>query len=142
MRSRRTLLAAASLAVVAAIGGGAWWWTQREPPAASLEAPSPVGTPGQAEAAAQALKQLQTDPAALLPAGLAGELNATVTQAVPIGTTVSADPATWLPSAAGGGVIEAHLRYPDGNVETLAVVMVLEGDSWKVLQTIPVEGAP
>ena len=60
-----------------------------------------------------------------------------MSQAVPEGTTVEADPATWQPSTAGGGVIEARLEYPDGTAETVGVVMVQEDGSWKVLQTIP-----
>lgn len=96
---------------------------------------------GDAESAAEALNLLEEDPEALLPTELAGEFGDKVKEAVPAGTRVSADPTTWLPSTVGGGVIEAQLDYPDGTSERLAIVMMLESGQWKVLQTIPLEGA-
>lgn len=118
-----------------------WWWGHRESTAAPPTAPTPVTTSADAEAAAGALEQLESNPAVLLPAELEGELGDTVTQAVPAGTQVVADPSTWVPSTVGGGVIEALLDYPDGTSQRIAVVMVLEPDGWKVLQTIPLEEA-
>jgi hypothetical protein len=143
MSSKRKTGAVVSVAlVVVAVAAATWWWTSRDVtdarPVPSQSPSAPQGT-GDAEQAAAALAQLTTDPGALLPAELEAELGATVGQAVPAGTTVLADPATWLPSAAGGGVIHAELTFPDGSSSTVAAVMVLEPDGWKVLQTIAMD---
>lgn len=128
--------------VVAIAGAGVVLRCGRgESTAAPSAAPTSVSNPADAEAAAGALEQLESNPAALLPAELEGELGDTVTQAVPAGTQVAADPSTWVPSTLGGGVIEAVLDYPDGTSQRIAVVMVPESDGWKVLQTIPLEEA-
>ena len=128
--------------VVAIAGAGVlWWWVHSASTAAPLATPTPATTYADAEAAAGALELLESNPAALLPAELEGELGDAVTQAVPAGTQVAADASTWVPSTVGGGVIEAVLDYPDGTSQRIAVVMVPESDGWKVLQTIPLEEA-
>lgn len=142
MRKGRAL-GAGALVVALTCAGGLWWWGHADRTfAAPVTTPSPVSNPTEAVAAAGALGQLETDPSVLLPAELVGELGDTATQAVPTGTEVSADPSTWVPSSVGGGVIEAQLDYPDGTTERVAVVMVVEPDGWKVLQTIPLDVAP
>lgn len=61
--------------------------------------------------------------------------------AIPPGTEVEADPRSWQPSEAGGGVITVTLTFPDGSHGAVAAVMVEQEDGWKVLQTIPLEVA-
>lgn len=90
----------------------------------------------------QALEALESDPASLLPVELQEEFGPDINAALPEGTTVSADPDSWEPSDAGGGVIVVELTYPDGTTESVFAVMVQEGNAWKVLQTLPIEGTP
>jgi hypothetical protein len=78
--------------VVAVACAAGWWWGHRESTAAPPTSPTPVITSADAEAAAGALEQLESNPAVLLPAELEGELGDMVTQAVPAGTQVAADP--------------------------------------------------
>jgi len=141
MGKRWAIWGPVALAGVLLVTVGAWWAlaasnTDPAPPPAS--APSVSVTPtGDAEEAAAALLLLTTEPEALVPDALRGELGGDLADAVPEGTEVVADPGRWRPSTAGGGVIEVILNYPDGTSETLDVVMLEEDGQWKVLQTFP-----
>lgn len=103
----------------------------------------PQGTPGgggatsEPEQVVEALELLETEPARLLPAGLEGSVD--LATAVPDGSEVTADPASWTPSTAGGGLIEMRLTLPDGTAHDLIAVMAQVEGEWKVLQTIPQE---
>jgi hypothetical protein len=58
---------------------------------------------------------------------------------VPPGTQIDPDAASWTPSTAGGGVIEADVTYPDGVTERIALIMSREDGRWTVLQTLAVD---
>lgn len=130
-RTRAVIIGAVALLV--AVGIGVWWLLGRggepTPVATSTEEPDQV---------AAALEVLETDPEELLPDGLAGSVD--LATAIPAGTEVDADPATWVPSAAGGGLIELTLTLADGTTQRLVAVMAQVDGGWQVLQTIPVEG--
>lgn len=135
-RNMRPIVTAAVITVVLALG--AWWWTHPTSHASNTPTAAATDTAGasQGQAAAVALQQVETNPAALVPADLKDTMGASVALAVPAGTRVVADPGTWVPSTAGGGVIDAQLTYPDGTTTKVAVIMVEESDGWKVLQTV------
>lgn len=131
---RKLAISTAILVVVGAAVALIWLFV-----ASSTAAPPEESTGAGAEAAA-ALEALETDPESLLPTELAGTVN--FEEAIPPGTKVDADPDSWAPSEAGGGVMTVTLTLPDGSTSQVAAVMVEEAEGWKVLQTIPLEAAP
>ncbi len=139
MGKRWILLIVVAATILVVVGALTVWVLTSKAPSGAPPVSPPAGTPqdGDAERAAAALQKLTTDPAALLPDALDGELDGDVSDAIPEGTTLIAEPDRWRPSAAGGGVMEVTLKYPDGNTETLDVVMIEDDGRWKVLQTLP-----
>jgi hypothetical protein len=131
-RWRRLVLVAA--AVLLGLVGGVAAWLLFGPRAAAPEDrrvdPADV---------AAALDRLAEDPGSLVAAQSGPEAAAAARSAVPEGTEVTADPASWLPDGAGGGLMEVRLDPPDGEPATYVAVMVREATGWKVLATLPLE---
>lgn len=134
MLGRKLAAGIALLVLVAAVLAIIWWFFFSPGPAES-----DIDSIESGPRAAQALEALETDPQSLLPHELAGRVD--FNEAIPPGTKVEADPASWRPSDAGGGVITVSLTFSDGTTATVAALMVEEDDGWKVLQTIPLEDA-
>lgn len=87
---------------------------------------------------ATALSALVTDPASLVAAQAGLDVKAHAADAVPKGSTVTADEKSWEPDGLGGGVMTVTVIAPGKSPATYAVVMVEEGSQWKVLATVPV----
>lgn len=123
--------------VLVAAAAGVWGWMSAVPAETSVARPSEsdLGVPGEV---AEALELLETDPAALLPPELDELYGPDIAAAIPVGTTVEADPSSWVPSTAGGGTIHVELTAADGTVSTVVAVMGRYDGGWKVLQTIEV----
>lgn len=131
--SRKRAVIIGAVALLVAVGIGVWWLVGRG------GEPSPVATStAEPDQVAAALEALETDPERLLPEGLTGSID--LATAIPPGTEVDADPATWVPSAAGGGLIEMTLTLADGTTHRFVAVMAQVDGTWQVLQTIPMEG--
>lgn len=137
MSKRGWWISASAMALMLLCGAAIVWFVLMSPGRSADRPPAEV-----AAEVTQALEALETDPAALLPAELQEEFGADVDAALPVGTTVVADPESWEPSAAGGGVIMLELTFPDGTSQSVFAVMVQEDGAWKVLQTLPIEGTP
>ncbi|MFN8099784.1 MAG: hypothetical protein U0Q21_16015 [Dermatophilaceae bacterium] len=107
---------------------------------ASARSTSPTTRPDQAhidaKAAATALAELPDDPASVL-ATDAKKLVPDPRSAVPAGTTIHADEATWAPDGTGvGGTMTVHITYPGKPAATYLAVLVKETSGWKVLATV------
>lgn len=96
---------------------------------------------GSSEAAdvARALEKLESDPGSLLPPELESEFADDLSLAVPPGTTIDADEATWVPSEAGGGTIETDIAVPGEPLRRVLAIVAEYDDGWKILQTIELE---
>lgn len=92
-----------------------------------------------ADAVAVALRGLATDPGALVASAAREQVGGQATQAVPPGSTVTPDSASWAPDGVGGGTMTVTLAAPGQPATTYAVVMVREGDTWKVLATVALD---
>ena len=91
---------------------------------------------------ATALKQLETDPKALIPAALAKDISGQMATAIPAGTKIKGMQKTWQPDGTGaGGTMTVNLTSKTGQVDEFLAVMVLEKDGWKVLSTFGVTGS-
>lgn len=131
---RKIAVGIAALVFVGAVAALIWWFVATS--SASAE-PDTAASAGDGPRAAAALEALETNPESLLPEELAGTVD--FDEAIPPGAKVEADPDSWEPSTAGGGVITMTLTFEDGSTADVAAVMVEEEDGWKVLQTIPLE---
>lgn len=136
VRRRRRVLVLVAAAVALGVLGGVAAWLLFAPRAAAPE----DRRADPAEVAA-ALDRLAEDPASLVAAQAGPEAAAAARSAVPEGTEVTADPASWQPDGAGGGLMQVRLDPPDGEPATYLAVMVLEDTGWKVLVTMPLEEA-
>ena len=100
---------------------------------------TPTGKPGLEEAAAvaQALSHLADNPDTLVAADVRSAIGAKARSAVPTGSTVSANPASWEPDGLGGGTMTVTVTSPGQPAVTYTAVMVKEQSGWKVLGTVP-----
>lgn len=110
--------------------------------ATSSSTASPSGASQQAHQVASALSRLVSDPQSLVAGGAAAQLGSRARQAVPAGSKVTVNEASWAPDGAGGGVITLTLTAPGQAARTYVAVMVAEAGGWKVLETVPLEAAP
>ena len=97
------------------------------------------GLPGLEEAAAvaAALSELASKPDNLVAADVRSAVGARARQAVPAGSTISANPASWQPDGLGGGTMTVTVTSPGQAPVTYSAVMVKQADGWKVLGTVP-----
>ena len=127
-RRRRVGVLRAGLVCLALGVGGC---TSDPPPPAEVTPTTDV------ESVVSALELLETDPGKVAAEGVSqmvGDLSA----ALPPGSTIEADPATWAPDGTGsGGVITVQVSAEGGPAVDYLVVMVKEPSGWKVLATVP-----
>jgi hypothetical protein len=99
----------------------------------------PSSKPGLEEAAAvaEALSHLAADPNSLVAADVRSAIADRARQALPAGSTVSANPATWQPDGLGGGTMTVTVTSPGQAAVTYTAIMVKEESGWKVLGTVP-----
>jgi len=89
------------------------------------------------ESVVSALELLETDPGKVAAEGVS-ETVGDLRTALPPGSTIEADPATWAPDDTGsGGVITVQVSAQGGPAVDYLVVMVKEPSGWKVLATVP-----
>lgn len=95
--------------------------------------------PGLEEAAAvaDALGNLADNPDSLVASDVRSAIGAKARQALPAGSTVSANPASWQPDGLGGGTMTVTVTAPGQPAATYSAVMVKEASGWKVLGTVP-----
>lgn len=100
---------------------------------------SASGLPGVEEAAAvaAALGELASKPDSLVAADVRSAVGPRARQAVPAGSTVSANPDSWQPDGLGGGTMTVTVTSPGQAAVTYSAVMVKQEDGWKVLGTVP-----
>ena len=87
---------------------------------------------------AAALRTLATNPQDVVADEARPRLGGHVSQAVPPGSRVSPDVASWAPDGIGGGTMLVTVSSPGQAPVRYAAVMVFEHHSWKVLATFPV----
>lgn len=99
----------------------------------------PSGKPGLEEAAAvaEALGGLADNPDSLVAADVRSAIGGRAREAVPAGSTVSANPASWQPDGLGGGTMTVTVTSPGQPAVTYTAVMVKEESGWKVVGTVP-----
>lgn len=135
--------AAVGAALVVVLGGGATAWMQWG--GSSEDAAPQVRTeqPGvdDADAAAEALGKLTSDPGSLVAADVRSALGDQAGNAVPDGSTVTPNAASWSPDGIGGGTMTVTVGAPDQPPATYSAIMVKEPDGWKVVGTIPMNPA-
>jgi hypothetical protein len=97
------------------------------------------GKPGlaDAQAVADALKHLADDPDSLVAADVRSAVGTKARRALPEGSTVSANPASWQPDGLGGGTMTVTVTPPGQPATTYTAIMVKEQSGWKVLGTMP-----
>lgn len=84
-----------------------------------------------------ALELLETDPDQVAAQGVS-EMVGDLREALPAGSKIDADPASWAPDGTGlGGVITVSVTAGGGASTDYLVVMVNEPTGWKVLATFP-----
>jgi hypothetical protein len=84
------------------------------------------------------LRTLARNPAGLVADEAVRQLGPHATRAVPPGSVVTPDVASWAPDGIGGGTMLVSLASPGRAPVTYAAVMVFEHGGWKVEQTFPV----
>lgn len=107
------------------------------------ESPEVSATTAVAQVVA-ALELLETDPDQVAAEGVS-EMVGDLREALPAGSKIDADPASWAPDGTGlGGVITVSVTAAGGPPIDYLVVMVNEPTGWKVLATFPEDesGAP
>ncbi len=85
-----------------------------------------------------ALATLETAPEEVAATGVTDKVG-DLRQALPEGSTVEADPKTWLPDGTGSGGLITVSVTTDGDAKDYLALMVKESDGWKVLMTLPAE---
>lgn len=93
-----------------------------------------------AEAAAEvaaALSRLADNPDSLIAADVRSAIGTQARAAVPAGTTVTPNVATWQPDGLGGGTMTVTLVGGGQPTVVYSAVMIEEDDGWKVVGTIP-----
>lgn len=90
---------------------------------------------------ATALRRLAIHPQAVVAAEARRRVSGHMQQALPTGSTVTPDEKSWAPDGIGGGTMFVSIRTPQGETTKYAAVMVYEHKSWRVLATLPVDGA-
>jgi hypothetical protein len=105
----------------------------------STRTEDPTNKPGIEEAAAvaDALSKLAANPDSLVAADVRSAVGDRARQALPAGSTVSANPASWQPDGLGGGTMTVTVTSPGQPAVTYTAVMVKEPTGWKVLGTVP-----
>ncbi len=92
----------------------------------------------EAQLVATAVSKVAADPAGAL-ASDARDLVPEPGKALPPGTKLTPEVASWAPDGTGsGGTMAVDVTYPGRSPVTYLAVMVKEGDSWKVLATVEV----
>src|SRR5690348_16943017 len=114
--------------------GGLVWLFASSGHAGGSAGTHPAATPAADEGpkVATALRRLAVDPGGLIASG-AGIDQASARRAVPSGSTVNPDVASWAPDGLGGGTMLVTVTPPGGRPATYAAVMVQEQGQWKVL---------
>ncbi|HUR75088.1 MAG TPA: hypothetical protein VMZ00_12495 [Sporichthya sp.] len=102
-------------------------------------AAGPSSQPGLEEAAAvaEALGNLADKPDSLVASDVRSAIGNRARSAVPAGSTVSANPASWQPDGLGGGTMTVTVTSPGQPAVTYTAVMVKEPSGWKVVGTVP-----
>lgn len=100
---------------------------------------APTAQPGLEEAAAvaEALGNLADKPDDLVASDVRSAIGSRAREAVPAGSTVSANPASWQPDGLGGGTMTVTVTSPGKPAVTYSAVMVKERTGWKVVGTVP-----
>lgn len=95
--------------------------------------------PGVEEAAAvaDALADLADKPDSLIASDVRSAVGNRARQAVPDGSTVSANEASWAPDGLGGGTMTVTVTSPGQPAVTYSAIMVKEPSGWKVVGTMP-----
>ena len=88
-----------------------------------------------ASSAIAALGHLTSDPSSLMPSDQAGNVDPNV--AIPPGSTLTADEATWKSVSSTSGTLDVVLKSPGLQDQKYLVSMALMSGKWKVLLTIP-----
>jgi hypothetical protein len=121
--ARRTivLLTVAAAIVATAVTIGVLTWLSR---------PHAGGSAGDAVAA---LRQLTTNPGALMPDHMPAPA-----QGFPPGSTFQIDDRSWKSDGLGGGTVVVNVTPPGSAPQSYLAVMIQQRGSWKVLSTIPI----
>lgn len=142
MTQRRVIIVALASVAVLAIAVAvvvAWQLLGAEPTAAPDGSTPPTSSLEDGPAVVAALEKLPDDAASLVPESMRSEIQGGPAAAFPSGTTVDVNKSSWAPDEIGGGVIEITVTQPGGDPVRYVAVMAKEGESWKVLATVPVE---
>jgi hypothetical protein len=133
------MMIAIGVVVLAVAAVAVFLLTERPSPGSAQAAPhsAPLSS-SQAHEVAVALGRLVTNPDSLVASTSRGQVGGHAKPAVPAGSTVAVDEASWAPDGAGGGVIAVTVRSPGRPPTTYAAVMVLEAGQWKVVATEPI----
>lgn len=146
-RVRRSLAAGATGLVILVILAGVFvvdpfqWRLPATSPSAQSSAPPPSSSPvADAEAVAAVVSHMAEDPAG----GAASSTRPTVDAqtALPPGSKLNPDPASWAPDGIGGGTMDVVVSAPGQPDVGFVAVMVNEGGSWKVLGTMEQTAGP
>lgn len=137
MQLSRPQWIAGGVAAVVIFGGGITLAVSGGDGGTSTE--DPTSKPGLEEAAAvaDALSNLAANPDSLVAADVRSAVGDRARQALPAGSTVSANPASWQPDGLGGGTMTVTVTSPGQPAVTYTAVMVKEPTGWKVLGTVP-----
>lgn len=133
--------AAVGAALVVLLGGGATAWMQWGDSSEEAAAPGDTRieqpTVGDADAVATALGKLTSDPTSLVAADVRSAVGPQAGNAVPDGSTVQPNAASWSPDGIGGGTMTVTVTPPGQPATTYAAIMVKEAAGWKVVGTMP-----
>lgn len=90
-------------------------------------------------AVASTLENLGDRPSNLAAKGVEAEVSDGVAAALPAGTVIDADEATWTPDGVGGGTMQVAVSRPGAAPIDYLAVVVKEAGAWKVLATMDVQ---
>jgi hypothetical protein len=134
MRARtQQWVAVAAVAVVLGSGGLAGCGDKHVKPVAR---PAPP-TIADAHAVALALAKLPEKPEDYVATDVRSAVAPRVAAALPAGSTITANEASWHPDGLDGGTITVTVTAPGAPTTTYTAIMIKEPSGWKVVATIP-----
>jgi hypothetical protein len=140
LHSPQWVAVAATLVVVggSVTAGYLHWHDDEKAPPAQAAADVPV-QPGmeEAHAVATALGQLADKPAELVAADVQSAIAGRAAEAVPKGSTITPNEASWHPDGLGGGTMTVTVTLSGKPAVTYSAIMVKEKTGWKVVGTMP-----